>query len=277
MKKLLSLFIMCCVAGCICAQDAKETKALINSIKRSTAYLSAEATMSTEAEAMATAKELLVSEINEWVDAKRKGDRVKQIVLQDINSCTQLMDMKRGIKTRAFVYVKKRDIVLIYGEGQIVLNENEESNDIQALSTISADRAESETHAANAPQDNMIQQKNHNETAQQGNLSAAKPAVTPSTANIETSTDNLQQILMAKTMFDLKPVFASLKQSGCISYGVYTSRNDLQNGYLLFYNRKGEILQVVKYVDGTLYDLSDGGELDFASFTGSAAYWFILK
>ena len=139
MKKLVIFLLTGFLCANLMAQSDSDTKALINKIKRSQSYLSAEATMATEEEAMNTAKELLVSEINEWVATKSKKETVKQVVLQDINSCTQLMDMKRGVRTRAFVYVKKKDIVLIYGEGQIVLNEEE----LQPLASIASSSSSS--------------------------------------------------------------------------------------------------------------------------------------
>ena len=137
MKKIITLLLFCGAYCSLMAQSEAETKAQINKIKRSQSYLSAEATMPTEEEAIQQAKELLVSEINDWVASKRKSGEVKQVVLQDINTCTQRMDMKRGVRTRAFVYVKKNEIVLIYGEGQIMLSEEEKGADLQPLSEIS--------------------------------------------------------------------------------------------------------------------------------------------
>ena len=137
MKKIITLLLFCGAYCSLMAQSEAETKAQINKIKRSQSYLSAEATMPTEEEAIQQAKELLVSEINDWVASKRKSSEVKQVVLQDINTCTQRMDMKRGVRTRAFVYVKKNEIVLIYGEGQIMLSEEEKGADLQPLSEIS--------------------------------------------------------------------------------------------------------------------------------------------
>ena len=137
MKRIVALIFVGGLCLHLMGQTVAETKVQINKIKRSQSYLSAEATMATEEEAMATAKELLVSEINDWVASKKNNSPVKQIVLQDINSCTQLMDMKRGVKTRAFVYVNKKDIVLIYGEGQIVLTDEEKGVELQALNELS--------------------------------------------------------------------------------------------------------------------------------------------
>ena len=112
MKKLLFYLLLACFSlPALAQEDRAEIKKQINKIKKSQAYVSAEATMPTEAEAMEMANQLLVFEINNWLQSKRKSEEVQQVVLQDISSCKETLDMKRGTQVRAFVYVKKKDIV----------------------------------------------------------------------------------------------------------------------------------------------------------------------
>lgn len=196
MKKIITLLLFCGAYCSLMAQSEAETKAQINKIKRSQSYLSAEATMPTEEEAIQQAKELLVSEINDWVASKRKSGEVKQVVLQDINTCTQRMDMKRGVRTRAFVYVKKNEIVLIYGEGQIMLSEEEKGADLQPLSEIS-EPVKIESAKKSAKDEKMVS----------------------TVEKINPEQESLNQVLAAKTMTEMKQVFASLKEQDRISYG----------------------------------------------------------
>ena len=58
MKKIITLLLFCGAYCSLMAQSEAETKAQINKIKRSQSYLSAEATMPTEEEAIQQAKEL---------------------------------------------------------------------------------------------------------------------------------------------------------------------------------------------------------------------------
>lgn len=254
MKKIITLLLFCGAYCCLMAQSEAETKAQINKIKRSLSYLSAEATMPTEEEAIQQAKELLVSEINDWVAGKRKGDEVKQVVLQDINTCTQRMDMKRGVRTRAFVYVKKKDIVLIYGEGQIMLSEEEKGSDLQALSEISEPI---KIEPAKKP--------------------SKEEKMTSTVEKINPVQEGLNQILAARNMTDMKQVFATLKAQGSISYGVYSPANVAEQCYLLFYTRTGDVKGVVKKNGNELNDVRTKVATDVASFSGCGAYWFILK
>ena len=242
MKKIITLLLFCGAYCSLMAQSEAETKAQINKIKRSQSYLSAEATMPTEEEAIQQAKELLVSEINDWVASKRKSGEVKQVVLQDINTCTQRMDMKRGVRTRAFVYVKKNEIVLIYGEGQIMLSEEEKGADLQPLSEIS-EPVKIESAKKSAKDEKMVS----------------------TVEKINPEQESLNQVL------------ASLKEQDRISYGVYAPETVAEQCYLLFYTRTGEVKGVLKKNDKELNDVRTKEATDIAVFSGCGAYWFILK
>lgn len=271
MKKFFTLFILSiCLGGILNAQNNSDTKAQINKIKRSSQYLSAEATMSTEEEALSLARELLVGEINDWVASKRNGAEVKQIVLQDINLCAQEMDMKRGIKTRAFVYVKKKDIVLIYGDGQIVLNNDENGADLQALSEINAPAQPDSAK-------NVAETQVADSAKVEKDVTPAVENVTPAVKESVAEVTPLEQILAAKTMSDLKPVFASLKSESKINYGSYNAQTVVNECYLLFYTREGNIKAIVRKSGDKYTDAKDNSAKNIVDFSGCGAYWFMLK
>lgn len=258
MKKILLLLAVLGWSGTMWGQDASaEIKKQINKIKKSQSYLSAEATLPSEEEALKTANELLVSEINDWVKTKRNSDKIQQIVLQDISSCTDKMNMKRGANFRAFVYVKKSDIVLIKGEGQIVLSDNEKGNDLQALSEISE----------------PMRIEKEKPVLKEGEVEAAV------VERIEGNrTENsLKKILGAKTMEDMKSIFAGLKADDAIRYGSYPSSEISGNYYLLFYTRAGEIKTIVVVEEDKLSDVNTKQTVKLSDYSGYGAYWFELK
>lgn len=258
MKRILLLLAVCCFGGLMWGQNnsSTETKNLINKIKKSQSYLSAEATMTNSEDAMKLANELLVGEINEWVKSKRKSETVQQIVLQDISSCSETMNMKRGTNVRAFVYVKKTDIVLIRGEGQIILSDNEKGNDLQALSEIS-EPLKIEKDKPDSKKDNV------DSTVEKiGSSSVDK---------------NLNTIMSTKTMADMKKVFADLKSKEEIKYGSYPSDQVSENSYLLFYTRTGDVKAVVEKKGDVLKDLNTSQNVKLGDFSGYGAYWFELK
>lgn len=284
MKKILSLILLGCFGLSVMSQTDTEVKKQINKIKRSRSYLSAEATMATEEEAKSVALELLVGEINDWVDAKRKAEDVKQVVLQDINTTAQQMDMKRGTKSRVFVYVKKKDIVLICGEGQLVLNDDE----LQPLSAITSQNSdisqETPVQDNSEPQESQIENSSKLTNASEQdseNVEEKETLVQVSKVKEEDTsvlTSNpLSLIKGAKTMTEMKPVFAKLKGEGKITYGAYKGGELKENCYLLFYDRAGNIKAVVKKSGDTMTDTQNGTEVTLASFSGMGVYWFVLN
>ena len=83
----------------------------INSIKRNNQYLYAEATMKDAQEAYDTALELLRGYIDEYAQSKRRLESADNLIIRNVETNTQRINMKRGEMTRVFVYVKKSDIL----------------------------------------------------------------------------------------------------------------------------------------------------------------------
>ncbi len=93
----------------LCAQQSDSKK--INSIKRNPSYLYAEATMETEEEAFNTAKEALMTYIQEYIDSRKSLSNANSVIVKDIANRCERMQMMRGDMYRVLVYVKKNDII----------------------------------------------------------------------------------------------------------------------------------------------------------------------
>lgn len=104
---LLVLGIMMVLPALCQESDSKK----INKIKRNSQYLYAEATMKDPIEAHNTAIELLNGYIDEYVQSKKKFKSSDNIIIKDMASNSEKIQMKRGEMTRVFVYVKKSDII----------------------------------------------------------------------------------------------------------------------------------------------------------------------
>ena len=110
MKKRLLAIIMvliCVVVGFAQESDSKR----INKIKRDSKYLYAEETKPTEEEARKAAEATLHIYIEEYVASQKKLKKAENIVIKDLQSKVERIEMKRGTMVRAFVYVKKSDII----------------------------------------------------------------------------------------------------------------------------------------------------------------------
>lgn len=95
----------------VIADNNDDVKKQINSIKKSSLYIYAEATMPTEEEARDLAEEILYGEINAWAANQKKLKNSSSFV---VNNCKELWEsasLPRGNMHRSFLYVKKSDIM----------------------------------------------------------------------------------------------------------------------------------------------------------------------
>lgn len=113
----------------------------VNSIKRNSQYLYAEATMETVEDAYDVAKELLVGSVKDYASGK-KAFRDKNILVKDIASRCDSIQLRRGEMYKVFLYVKKSDIidvaenVTVIGEAPGVLEPQREQKEQAAATTI---------------------------------------------------------------------------------------------------------------------------------------------
>lgn len=252
MKKSYCILTLCLFCLALTAQDVTEkTKKEMNRIKLSKSYISAEATMPTLQEAIDIANESLLQSIDQWVKEEKKYQGTKQVAIQDINSCLEKIDMNRGGNVRVLVYIKKKDIIPIYGNGLILLTGNELNDEISPLAA-TPELVADKPQATSAPQ----------ETANPEQASKASP---------------LQRILAAQTMKDIKIIFHELKGEHAISYGKYNSTDlDISNYYLLFYNRQGQVSGVLGKGGQERVNLRTTQREQLTRYNGHAAYWFTL-
>lgn len=235
---LISLFLSV-VFGIVAQNNNEQIKKEINKIKMSRSYLCAEATMPEEEEANNLAGELLINEITQWLSEKKKNVQPNQIVLQDISSLTETLDMRRGANVRVFIYIKKKDIIPVYGNGLVLSKEEEE------LTT-------DENREIKKEETNYINDK--------------KVTASP-----------IERIVSAKDMNDIKIIFNELKHLNSIDYGKYTSlEQDINNAYLLIYNKEGKIVAVLDNTNSRT-NLQTKQPDKLSNYNGNAVYWFILK
>lgn len=109
-RHLLTLLLACITLTSAYAKDQDDVKKQINSIKKSSSYIYAVATDSTEKGAYDLAEEMLYNEINAWAAKKKSMQGVKNFVVNNKKTLWDKLSLKRGNMVQAFVYVKKSDI-----------------------------------------------------------------------------------------------------------------------------------------------------------------------
>lgn len=108
------------------AQTVDEKKKEINKIKKSSQYIYAEATASTEQEAKELAEEILYQEINEWVASQKKLRQSSDILISDRKELWATVSLLRGNMYRSFIYVKKSNIQSA-DNTEIISNDNHDN------------------------------------------------------------------------------------------------------------------------------------------------------
>lgn len=108
MRKLFLFFSAAMLA--VGVSNGQSSSKEINAIKRNPLYMYSEATMDSEAEAREVADELLMQQVREYIESKRKLNQADNVLIKDIKSKSESLSMMRGSMHRVFVYVKKSDI-----------------------------------------------------------------------------------------------------------------------------------------------------------------------
>ena len=106
--------VLCCMmvfALASFSQSVEEQKRKINAYKKSNSYIYAEATLASEQEALDLAQELLYQRVNEYIANKKKFKDAKETVIINQNYASEQIKLPRGNMYRAFMFVKKSDII----------------------------------------------------------------------------------------------------------------------------------------------------------------------
>jgi len=108
------IILLACLLSCVSGQaqgiEGVDSLNDINSIKRDTSYIYAEATMKDVIEAQSGAHALLELKLSEWLRMKYPKENVESLVSDSRNKWRDLLT-RRGKYNRIFVFVSKHDVV----------------------------------------------------------------------------------------------------------------------------------------------------------------------
>lgn len=243
MKKHISLFLTFILMACLSAgaQDNQaELKSKVNEIKKSPDYIYAETTRETAEEAKSAAEEQLYNNINIWVAQEKKLRGAKQVIVAQSKADYEEYQLQRGNLVRAFLYVKKSDIIAV--DNVRVLNVNPLKED------------EAKEDEAQQP--------------------AADPQ--PATPAVEIS-PLVKELANIATIQAFGTRLKELKAQGKVGvYGKYKELSDPDNCLLVVYNRQGTI-EAVLTAGAQRYNATTALPDALANYPGCAAIGFTLK
>ncbi len=206
----LTVAVQLCCGGAL-AQDVNEQKRNINNIKKDSGYLYAEVTTTDKQQALDLAEDLLNQRINEYVAEQKKLRKAQNIVARNTRSAWETVSLPRGNCYRAFLYVRKTDIL---------------------------------------PADNAVVRQNPLADEAVADVPAQVTPAEETESNVKAVSENRQvalgRILSVERFTNLATVLKQLKQEKRVSH--YAKYKDLANAeeYLLIvYNKEDHIVAVL--------------------------------
>ncbi len=111
MKKTLTFILAILIGMAGFSQSVEEQKKKITSIKKDSNYIYAEVTTTSQQQAIDLATDLLYHNINEWTAKNKKFAGAAKVITVNTNYDVEKITMPRANMFRAFMYVKKSDII----------------------------------------------------------------------------------------------------------------------------------------------------------------------
>jgi hypothetical protein len=234
---------MLCVMGLLegYAQSQDVAKQISN-IKRDTTYLYAEATMKDLDEAFVGAKAILEMKVGDWIRGQKANEGVEVCIAKAKDHCFEVQT-RRGDYYRAFVYVKKSDIMPVTDKNEVVVFQV-------------------------APQE--AEKSSANDAISEEAPVESKPGI------ILTSDE--QQMKSITSFYDVEPYIKDLKgKNRLIAYGKYATLPADEDCHLFVYDKQGNISALLRKTGDIQYNLNTLKEDNVKNYKNCGAIWFQLK
>ena len=246
MKKFTLCLISIVLVFTAFGQNTKK----MNSIKRSSLYLYAEATMATTEEAYETAKELLLIQVKEYVSNK-KSYKDKDILIKDINQLNDSLQFRRGDMYKVFLFVKKSDITKADNAMMI------ENNPEPIVTEVHEDRNE------------VILQEEKPENNPERNEYLLLP--------VAWQQDVINQLLSAETFSKAKALLSRLKAEFKVKQtGPLASAKNIYDKFLLI-GQNGYVVTVLGPEDNGRTDFANLVKTKLDRYQNAEIVWFTLS
>ncbi len=218
----------------------------INKIKRDTMYIYAEATMKDLNEAYNGARAILEMKVGDWVRAQHPEEGIEVCIVKAKEHLIQL-ETRRGDFYRAFVYVRKSDIMPVADKSEVTVFEVSppaQPNQLQAVPAIIL--------SEDAPIENE--------------------------APVFELTSEEKQMKQVRSFYEVEPYIRGLKSKGKINaYGKYVTMPENEDCHLFVYDKQGNISALLRKRGNVQYNLNTLREDNVKNYKNCGAIWFQLK
>ena len=246
MKKIfLTLFLTFSLVSISNAQTAAEVNKSINKVKRDTMYIYAESTTKDLSEAYSNARAILEMQVGEWVQKQHPSEGIELCIVKAKEHIMQL-DTRRGELYRAFVYVKKSDIMPVADKSEVTV--------FEVAPIVESSQAEV------APA-----------------IIVTEEAPKQEKAIIELTPEE-KQMKQVKSFYEVEPYINGLKSKGKLQdYGKYATMPKGKDCHLFVYDKQGNISALIRKSGSVQYNLNTLKEDNIKNYKNCGAIWFQLK
>lgn len=283
MRVAMLLLLFTCVVPALAQEDKN---AEINKIKRSRDYLTVTGTSMVSAEeASKNARMLIDVEIEQWLQENAEGDIAGYIAKSKENLA--VIETKRGSLFRAFIYVKKKDI-LPYYQDETVMAELPEP--LVPETPVNVDTIKAEETVIPPVEENVVKVE-----SEEGLVSTVeylppveKPVEEVIVAPLESASggisnmDEEQSMLKKYSVSSVSKYLGQLKKADKLAeYGKEAAWPSTGVVYFFFADYNNVVRGYLKVSDGTVINLANGNQVEIADYltkyeTGTYI-WFTLK
>lgn len=246
MKHILSLsFVLSMLSFSIVTAQTPATTKEINAVKRDINYIYAETTMKDVNEAILGAKSILEVKVGDWIHSQYPAEDVKLCIAKAKEHSFEIQT-RRGDYYRAFVYVKKSDIMPVTDKSEVLVFQVNPTTD-NPLST---------------PDEVISEEISVQETVPE----------------LPTLTAEEQKMIAIDNFYDVEPYIKALKQrDGLKDYGKYATMPTDSDCHLFVYDRQGAVKAVLRKTSDSQLNLKTLKEDNVKNYKNCGAIWFRLK
>lgn len=246
---LLFLFVSLLMANA--QEDVASALKQINAIKVDVnTYLSAESTSAQWEEAYDNAKALLEIKIEEWAKEKAKTEDITGCIAKANNSILEIR-ARRGNLYRAFLYVKKSDIMTYSVEKEVVV----------------------------VPVENISQEPETEMSVQHAApemVTVLVPEQPKAAVPLAYQPSAMERSMLSVTSFG--DIESFIKGNGSVAdYGKHATMPSVGDFYVFVYNREGGISACLHHLTEGFINIKTGKEDQLNNYKGCGAFWFRIK
>ena len=250
----------------------------INAIKMDMdTYLFAESTTESWESALENAKFLLNIEIENFIKSLGLKDSVEGFVARTSNKMMQLQSM-RGSRYRAFIYVKKSEIVPYLAGEEVVYVSTDAHSQITPFDPAKAAAEKAAAEKAAAEQAAAEQSAAEKAAAEQARLDSIKAAEEAARLEAAKLTDMERDMLAVTAGADIGAFVMGLSNNNAIqAYGKFRDMPENVDCLLFVYNRDKEIVAYLRKTGNTYFNLQTKQTDSITNYKGCGAIWFQPK